>query len=461
MRLLWTLLIAVSFLCWAIRCSQPAFQSRLEYLLSDQNRSILEHSAPIHKLLILPVDAVGLANRLRIISSVFSPSLFPNDRSTPDSTSSDSFTITPTTITVHLVVLWLADDACNAWFQDLFQLKGMDFLPTESVGDISIEEGIVSEWIDVTHWHGRKVAHRLSVVDCSGASSSQSFHSSVLKIYHRFQSSAPNRFWEHYPRYFFASLDHLYDEWSSTHLIWTRGTHSFTSLVDEYSLHKSQFYHTLQLVPVVQEVALSLRSSIFQKAAGSSIIWIGVHVRAFDTTQDWAMVSPFPSLSTTELVAESFDHVAPIDAFLQSMHQLLEHFETQATTPKVVKFFVVSNSQQAKKLLLSAFPSSRIVSLLSHHSETRSSLDALQFATLEFWLLGETDMILHTRGSSFAREAAMRHLIPVVDVSSLSFVLFKNLANDRCWSPFGRSDISSARQYGFFIPQSPSLSCYP
>ena len=41
---------------------------------------------------------------------------------------------------------------------------------------------------------------------------------------------------------------------------------------------------------------------------------------------------------------------------------------------------------------------------------------ALQLAAAEFMLLGSTICILHSRGSSFAREAAAAMMIPVIDV---------------------------------------------
>ena len=43
-------------------------------------------------------------------------------------------------------------------------------------------------------------------------------------------------------------------------------------------------------------------------------------------------------------------------------------------------------------------------------------LTAIQLAAAEFMLLGATLCILHSRGSSFAREAAAAMMRPVIDV---------------------------------------------
>ena len=326
---------------------------------------------------ILPVNALGLANRLRIISSAYSIVSSRN---------------------ASLVVIWGENEDCDISFEELF---------TSS----TIRVYNVPGTIDGFDRYIRR---------------------SVNEIIHKTQVSIQ----EIYPRSFQLNTD-----WTSTRIsiLWTRGTHAdIDTLCGEYLHHKRQFYQQLQPTKTIQNMIDRILPMFYN---GGMVV--GVHIRAFDERYDWAVVSPsWTSSLTTATVASAdssilttptedeviyqlqskrFDEAASLHSFITFMTELL------AVHPNM-RFFVASNSILAKNNIVHHFGRERIITLDEEgNTGQRDTRDSILAAAAEFWLFGETAFVIHTRGSSFAREAASRMNIPVLDVSNSNNILLVTL----------------------------------
>ena len=330
--------------------------------------------------LILPVDSLGLANRLRIISGFYSIATV------------EKYT---------LIVIWIPSDDCTTDFYSIFTgfaqsniaLISYPYLPPKS---------LVAE-LDI-----------------------------VLRNYLKSYSSMKSlSFGILFPTQYVV---HLSDDKRRIILVYTRGSHSPAALsCDEHLFTKSLFYQGLVLAPPVQSIVDEIK---FKHFAGSKLL-IGVHIRAFDAQFDWSVATPaLTSEEAKKLHPIRFDEASPLWAFVSAMESILK-------IRPAARFFICSNSYEVKQLLLAHFGSAHILTLIDAADpgqgqedgqgkllwSDRTSERGMQLAAAEFVLLGSTVGILHTRGSSFAREAAAMRTIPVIDVSiaaltSVSILLY-------------------------------------
>jgi hypothetical protein len=144
---------------------------------------------------------------------------------------------------------------------------------------------------------------------------------------------------------------------------------------------------------------------------------VGVHFRAHDPTQDWAVVPPLLGDPTDKVFGQGatvLDFVTQMKRIEQSAggerHPQFET-ETSNTGPegsqarsKQVRFFIASNSDQAKQELAQHFPSA--IFLGGEHR--RDTVQGMQLALVEWLLLSRCALLLHTYGSTFAEQAALR-----------------------------------------------------
>lgn len=313
---------------------------------------------------ILPVNALGLANRLRIMASAYSIAVRANR---------------------SLTVVWQRNEDCMAPFTDLY------LMPTG-----------------------------INVVDWDELSDNAAFSTSVRRAIRSSAAEKGLTVAEGYPRNFIYGLDDTSRGMVS--ILWTRGTHAPSAAdCNGYLADKVQFYQHLHLVPAVEQLIQSIELRWGQGRL------VGVHIRAFDERYDWAVVSPSltragAAATTTsgsehnhkwsvDLRSKRFDQAVSLDAFVGLMTDLL------AAEPSV-RFFVASNSAQAKNRIVRHFGAERVLTLDENaRLGERESAHSIVVAAAEFHLLGMTDLVVHTRGSSFAREAAARTGIPVIDVS--------------------------------------------
>lgn len=334
-------------------------------------------------VVVVPIDALGLANRLRIVGSMYAllMNLDANQRS------EKSF---------QLILIWKESYDCPIRSKELFSSHKDDrvvFLDYSDVAGsdlegLSFELSIrrrMNELVDF-------LRERIGEID-------------YMELF-------PKRFL--LEEAFLSSASAA--ERVKVSVVWTRGVHSLRNMdCRDYIFAKSLFYQGLVAVDSIQSIVDDVKYNHFAK--GGAVI--GIHVRAFDSDFDWAVVSPDGSGSHSS-GSSRFDEASPVDSFLCIMKAIL------LLSPSV-KFFVASNSILAKRELLSHFPLSVIsISGLDNSSESsnRSTKIGILFALAEFLLLGEAGLVIHSRGSSFARESAFKYMRRVVDVWMLMLTSF-------------------------------------
>lgn len=152
--------------------------------------------------------------------------------------------------------------------------------------------------------------------------------------------------------------------------------------------------------------ALSFSEDIYNTYFANSVM-VGVHYRAHDPTQDWAVVPPLLG-DTTDKV---FGQGATVQDFVTQMHIIVASRQdlTSVQSGRKVRFFIASNSDAAKKELATDFPDA--IFLGGEHR--RDSAQGMQLALVEWLLLSRAALLLHTYGSTFAEQAALRgSLVP-------------------------------------------------
>ena len=194
----------------------------------------------------------------------------------------------------------------------------------------------------------------------------------------------------------------------------------------QYMVLHSQFLAGLQPVAFAREFVANLKSQYF-----SDRLMVGVHVRSHDAIQDWAVVSPTSNINknagktdhremggdeeeASKANAGQFGQGAAHDDFASRMKTMEAMFAYgySSKPATAVRFFIASNSPEAKQKLLSVFPDA--VSISGEYD--RSTEEGVFFALLEWLALSESAIIINTHGSSFAVEAAQVHMRPLVGI---------------------------------------------
>ena len=183
----------------------------------------------------------------------------------------------------------------------------------------------------------------------------------------------------------------------------------------EYLNKHSKFLSNLEAVPSAASFAQSIYDEYF-----SNSIMVGVHYRAHDPQQDWAVVPPLLGDRTDKIFGEgaSVDQFTTIMGHIESSQnsQTLSDVGTPEgnhTAPtKKIRFFVASNNLNAKTSIGAAFPSA--IYLGGLHS--RSEKSGMELALVEWLILSKGALILHTYGSTFAEEAALVYQRPIVGI---------------------------------------------
>ena len=335
-----------------------------------------------HVLVVLPINLLGLANRLRTLSSVYS--VLCRLRATPNGGRP-----------FKLLAVWESTDDCPAEYGDLFLPHGDDNVVVESYDSLWRTDKHEWSFEETVRAHIRSVLAELPS-SRGGVYSKQIYPQRGLleeDFFYPMREAAAN----------ISAMRPI------VLTVWTRGTHSLRSMqCRDFLYTKSLFYKGLDPVPAVASI---IRDALYRSSFSQGRVIVGIHTRAFDSGYDWAVVGPG---GTGEDKSLRFDEASPLDAFVHIMGEILRYEPTTL-------FFVASNSAIAKMELLRRFPGN---SIAVHRSdpvgdrEYRSTLNGMQFALAEFFLLGEAAIVVHSRGSSFAREAAARLQRPVVDVSA-------------------------------------------
>ena len=168
----------------------------------------------------------------------------------------------------------------------------------------------------------------------------------------------------------------------------------------QYIASHSHFLSNLVPIVEVRNYADNLYSEYF-----SSLTMVGVHYRAHDPEQDWAVVPPLLGSPVDKVFGEG----ASIEDFARVMREIQSHRLTMGDN---IRFFIASNSPEAKTTLGSQFPSA--IFLGGDHR--RDVLEGMKLALVEWILLSKSALILHTYGSTFAEQASMVQIRPIVGI---------------------------------------------
>ena len=183
----------------------------------------------------------------------------------------------------------------------------------------------------------------------------------------------------------------------------------------QYLMMRSEFYTSLIPIKDARDIVTSVKEQYFQNQ-----VMIGIHYRAHDIQQDWEVVPPFGE----DMKALPFGVGATLQDFQNIMTKIQQSFSIKkdkdssstSTSNKNVtefsRFFIASNSAEAKLYFLSIFKNSITV----NGDYNRSSKDGIFFALVEWLLLSESALILNTYGSSFAAEAAQVNMRLLVGI---------------------------------------------
>lgn len=316
---------------------------------------------------------------------------------------------------MHVVAAWHRDGACNASFHSVLSITG-----------------------DLTDW--------LTVIDVASPCIPDNEYRSALVNIGRDYLEPKGASWLFYsPTRFLVDPNHFNGH--NVVFFFTRTVHAFTdSSCEDYLALKRWFYSWLEPGPVVRPLLQHLQSSHskFMTSEATDTISIGVHLRIFEESFDWAMVAPrheateavlsissggngeesphvVRSASLVQVVkkAETFDHDVsdPVTRTIRNVVNNLRQFHGQ----KRVQVFVASNSLQAKEKLLHELGEENVLVLLPSDPVllNRNSPYAVSLAVAEFFLLSKSSIIIHSHASSFAREAAAVRTIPLLDFVSL------------------------------------------
>ena len=265
-------------------------------LASEVGNVLASVGAANGSVIVLPLRHLGLGNRLRVIAGIQSIALDSRRK---------------------LVVLWSPSDECNATFHALFAPLRH---PTVVVHDLLFPAGTdnalsaaVSAFADA---HGQAVA----------VAKPRDFHEKFL-----------------------AALP------AAIVLMWTLGVHAPSGLPCADHMHmKSAFYRALQPAPAVRARMAVVSTGPAAASAeggfyGATGRVVGVHVRAYDSTYDWAVVAPPTGSGRTHAEttgagagagaggarALRFDEASPLEAFAAVMAQIQQSFPTTKVTHRV------------------------------------------------------------------------------------------------------------------------------
>ncbi|KAJ1432033.1 hypothetical protein B484DRAFT_35638 [Ochromonadaceae sp. CCMP2298] len=342
------LLLLVLTLCAAALLAQPG--------ISAAEEAAFFRDLPDERYIVLILSKLGMANRLRSMADWYHVASLSNRT---------------------LLVSWEAARGCNAKFSDLFE-SGPPRMHVLAQSVPAGDEGIAAV-----------------------ETAAQRANMSAIGLYEELETEMWAR-----PHTSFVMRRALA---LSEHQVLVTTYDGITSVEDvpcqRYMKMHSQFLRDLIPTPATRDLVQEVRG-LFK---GRTMV--GVHYRAHDAQQDWAVVPPLMGNNA----AGEFGSGRTFDDFVSAMGGIQQHFaytDHQGQPASQVRFFIASNDPQAKERLLRAAPDAVAI----HGEYSRDSLGGMRFALAEWLLLAQSQLILNTYGSSFAEQAAMVKERPLVGV---------------------------------------------
>lgn len=313
------------------------------------------------RYIVLIVDRLGLANRLRTIADWYNIASLSNR---------------------VLLVTWKPALDCNISFTDLFEAGPQNF---------HILPFAINNFYDNGHIPIEDLARRSNLT------------------YLTLHEKSISDFWAPYlaSSHFVLARKHVMS--ADIEVIIT----SYDSIMTLEGIKCQQYFHMhsnflSSLVPT--KFARDFVAQVIQEHFSNKIM-IGIHIRVHDSLQDWEVVPPLMGSK----MAGKFGEGATLEDFETIMRQISQNFRYVSPDGSVsfgCKFFIASNSQAAKDHMLERFPESVAIS----GTNSRVSHDGMIFSLIEWLLLSESALVVNTHGSSFAIEAAMKRLIPLIGI---------------------------------------------
>lgn len=353
-------------------------------IAEDETSGIVESSRLKKKkrYIVLHLTSLGLANRLRTIADFHTIALYSHRT---------------------LLLSWVPSIDCNVSFLELFQSGPEHFkvLPHPLKKDHSLAKEQVQMLAKKSEL---TVAEYDPTGDTTFFAASEMFDSDVNVVFTIF--------------------------WGSTALKRLPCHH--------FMISRSKFYQSLVPVSAVRTSVEDVKKKFMGK------IMIGVHVRKFDADYDWAVVPP---LSPSDPRATTFGATLSLDEFIQQMRLMESKFTVKTTktsaeslafadegihthksasfdTFESHRFFIASNDYKVKEKMRSEFPTSISVSGSGTNSLNRSSPDGMFIALVEWLILAQSDIIIHTYGSSYAMEASQVFRRPLVGLWTKDLAIY-------------------------------------
>lgn len=347
------------------------------------------------RYIVLLIDHLGLANRLRSIADWFVVASLTKRR---------------------LVVSWRPTYDCNATFTDLFAQwpDGLELLKDP----LPQYEGGLRWLANAADARGL----RYYVLEGHNETTSHTFW------------VANNTIWARQDILYSPSVDAIFTDFL--------GLLTFDHIpCSVYKSLRGKFFRSLVPVPIVQSTVDSLYRDVFEDQ-----VVVGVHIRVHNQMYDWPMVA---MAGATE--AKRLGEDIPITHYASVMQRIYRHFgvpdspntnrENEEEPPfghlpsqSRVRFYLISNDDDTKAQLLEYVPGGSVF-VAKLHDYSRSSVEGIQCALVEFLLMARSQLIIQTYGSSFSLEAAAVGDIPLASITSEGIVFRDTRTHQYCGDP--------------------------
>lgn len=331
---------------------------------------------PVNKrLIVLVIDGLGLANRLRSLADWYVMARLTNRT---------------------LVVSWEATIDCNALFMDLFE----DWPAKLEILQHPLPSGnLAFQWLE-------------SAAEARGIRYYSFDHLNAGETFWK----ANNSIWARQDILFSNEIDSIFTNFL--------GLLTFDTMPCSVYKHlRGKFLRSL--IPV-ENIRRSVQS-IYHERFESKLV-VGVHIRTHNDSYDWPMVM-VPGKADAQVLGDG----VTVEHFVSIMHRIYRHFgfSTSRGIPEVVNksdssilpeksrvsFFVTSNSRDVKGKVLNYINGDSAFQI-EIEDYSRSTIVGVQSALVEFLLLARANLVIHTYGSSFSLEAAALGELPVASVLS-------------------------------------------
>ena len=185
----------------------------------------------------------------------------------------------------------------------------------------------------------------------------------------------------------------------------------------DFFMYKKHFYKSFILSQSIQHSINKIWSALKGR------VIVGIHIRKTDEKHDWPTVA-----STVPKTFLNFNDVVSNSQYINVMKQISIHIPN-------VYFYIASNSIETKEFFKTqekaeeheAYFKNKFYFLdIPDQKLNRYSLDGMELAIVEFYILSKTELIISTYGSSFGQEASFLGSIPELLLRNGGYIYHEN-----------------------------------